>query len=49
LWSFFVAIAAIVSVSLLAFNRLTVAVQNIYEHGVGDMSVVSLIALDVEI
>lgn len=45
----FVAIAVIVSVSLVAFSRFTLAVQNIYEHGVVDMSVVSNIALDVEV
>ena len=35
--------------SLVAFSRFTLAVQNIYEHGVVDMSVVSDIALDVEV
>ena len=45
----FVAIAVIVSVSLVAFSRFTSAVQDIYEHGVVDMSVVSNIALDVEV
>jgi Four helix bundle sensory module for signal transduction len=45
----FVAIAVIVGVSLVAFSRFTLAVQHIYEHGVVDMSVVSNIALDVEV
>jgi methyl-accepting chemotaxis protein len=43
-----VAVAAIVSVSLVAFNRFTSGVQKIYEHGVVDMSLASRIALDVE-
>jgi methyl-accepting chemotaxis protein len=43
-----IAVAVIVGVSLVAFNRFTLAVQNIYEHGVVDMNVVSRIALDVE-
>jgi hypothetical protein len=45
----FIAIAVIVSVSLIAFSRFTLAVQHIYEHGVVDMSVVSNIALDMEV
>jgi methyl-accepting chemotaxis protein len=45
----FVAIALIVSVSLVAFSRFTFTVQNIYEHGVVDMSAVSRVALDVEV
>jgi hypothetical protein len=45
----FVAIAVIVGVSLVAFSRFTLAVQHIYEHGVVDMSLVSDIALDVEV
>jgi methyl-accepting chemotaxis protein len=45
----FVAIAVIVSVSLVALSRFTLVVQNIYQHGVVDMSVVSHIALDVEV
>jgi methyl-accepting chemotaxis protein len=45
----FVAIAVIVSVSLVALSRFTVAVQNIYEHGVVAMNAVSRIALDVEV
>jgi methyl-accepting chemotaxis protein len=45
----FVATAAIVTVSLVALNRFTSAVQNIYEHGVVDMNAVSSIALDVEV
>jgi hypothetical protein len=45
----FIAIAVIVSVSCVAYSRFTVTVQNIYEHGVVDLSVVSRIALDVEV
>jgi hypothetical protein len=45
----FIAIAVIVSVSLIAFSRFTLAVQHIYEHGVVGMSVVSNIALDMEV
>jgi hypothetical protein len=45
----FIAIAVIVSVSLIAFSRFILAVQHMYEHGVVDMSVVSNIALDMEV
>jgi hypothetical protein len=45
----FIAIVLIVSVSCVAFSRFTVTVQNIYAHDVVDLSVVSRIALDVEV